>query len=36
MVRAGHGFGLARAIVNLAPGAEVDADELAEFASAHR
>lgn len=36
MVRAGHGFGLARAILNLAPGAEVDADELAEFASAHR
>lgn len=36
MVRAGHGFGLARAIVNLAAGAGVDADELAEFASAHR
>ena len=35
MVRAGHGFGLARAIINLAPGAEVDADELAEFANAH-
>ena len=36
MVRAGHGFGLARAILNLAPGAEADADELAEFTSAHR
>jgi regulatory protein len=36
MVRAGHSFGLARAILNLAPGAEVDADELAEFASVHR
>jgi regulatory protein len=36
MVRAGHGFGLARAILNLAAGTEVDADELAEFTSAHR
>ena len=36
MVRAGHGFGLARAILNLAPGGEVDADDLAEYASAHR
>jgi regulatory protein len=36
MVRAGHGFGLARAILNLTPGTEVNADDLAEFASAHR
>jgi regulatory protein len=36
IVRAGHGFGLARAIVNLAAGAEVDEDQLAELASAHR
>lgn len=28
MVRAGHGFGLARAIVALSPGAEVDLEEL--------
>jgi len=35
MVRAGHGFGLARAIVSLAAGAEVDADALAELAGAH-
>ena len=32
MVRAGHGFGLARAIVDLAPGAEVDREGLAEGA----
>ena len=31
MVRAGHGFGLSRAIVGLAPGAAIDADELAEL-----
>ena len=30
MIRAGHGFGLARAIIDLAPGAEVDPAELAE------
>jgi len=30
MVRAGHGFGLARAIIALAPGAQIDVDELAE------
>jgi len=36
MVRAGHGFGLARAIVNLAAGTDVAADELAELASAYR
>jgi regulatory protein len=30
MVRAGHGFGLARAILALAPGAEVDIEELSE------
>lgn len=33
MVRAGHAFSLARAIVHLAPGAPVDMDELAERAS---
>jgi regulatory protein len=32
MVRAGHGFALARAIVGLAPGTEFDLDELAERA----
>jgi len=32
MVRAGHGFPLARAILDLAPGADVDQDELAERA----
>lgn len=32
MVRAGHPFGLARAIVGMEPGAPVDADELAERA----
>jgi regulatory protein len=32
MVRAGHGFALSRAIVELAPGAEVDADVLADKA----
>jgi len=36
MVRAGHGFGLARAIVNLGAGAEVDADALAEVAGSNR
>jgi regulatory protein len=30
MVRAGHSFALARAIVELAPGAEIDSDDLAE------
>jgi regulatory protein len=30
MVRAGHGFDLARAIVNLAPGSEINLDQLAE------
>jgi regulatory protein len=30
MVRAGHEFGLSRAIVDLAPGVEIDPDELAE------
>lgn len=30
MIRAGHGFGLARAIVDLPPGAEVDVAELSE------
>src|SRR4051794_3645625 len=30
MVRAGHGFRLARAIIALAPGAEIDLDELSE------
>jgi regulatory protein len=30
MVRAGHGFNLARAILALAPGADVDLDELSE------
>ena len=34
MVRAGHSFGLARTIVNLAVGAEIDTDDLAELASA--
>lgn len=29
MIRAGHGFGLARAIVDLAPGAAIDPEELA-------
>ena len=33
MIRAGHGFALARAIVELAPGAEVDLDGLAEQGS---
>lgn len=32
MVRAGHGFGLSRAIVDLPPGEEVDADALAASA----
>ena len=32
MVRAGHSFGLARAIVALAPGADVDIEELSESA----
>jgi hypothetical protein len=30
MLRAGHGFGLARAIIELPPGAEIDADQLRE------
>jgi regulatory protein len=33
MVRAGHGFGLAKAIVGLAPGEAVDPDELAQRAA---
>lgn len=32
MVRAGHGFNLARAILRLAPGADVDMEELSESA----
>ena len=32
MVRAGHGFGLARAIIALAPGADIDFDQLTESA----
>jgi regulatory protein len=32
MVRAGHSFGLARALVDLPPGAPIDPDELAEHA----
>jgi len=32
MVRAGHGFAIARAITDLAPGAPIDPDELAEKA----
>ena len=32
MVRAGHGFGLARAIVSLPPGALIDLDDLADRA----
>jgi regulatory protein len=32
MVRAGHGFGLARALASLTPGAEVDHDQLRESA----
>jgi regulatory protein len=35
MVRAGHGFSLARAILNLAAGAGVDVEELAEYADGH-
>jgi regulatory protein len=30
MIRAGHGFGLARAILDLSPGAEIDVAELSE------
>ena len=30
MIRAGHGFGLARAIVDLSPGKEIDREDLAE------
>jgi regulatory protein len=33
MVRAGHGFDLARAIIALAPGSEIDLDQLAELTS---
>ncbi|HUP67012.1 MAG TPA: RecX family transcriptional regulator [Sphingomicrobium sp.] len=33
MVRAGHGFALARAIIALPPGAEIDRDELGEHAT---
>ena len=32
MVRAGHGFGLARAILALAPGADIDSEQLSESA----
>jgi hypothetical protein len=32
MVRAGHSFSLARAIIALAPGADVDAEQLSESA----
>jgi len=32
MVRAGHGFGIAKAIVTLAPGTEIDRDALADRA----
>lgn len=32
MLRAGHGFGLSRAIIALPPGAEVDADQLRDCA----
>jgi regulatory protein len=32
MIRAGHGFGLARAILALSPGAEIDAEQLSESA----
>ena len=35
MVRAGHGFGLSRAIVNLTAGAGVDVDELGDYAAGH-
>lgn len=35
MVRAGHSFGLARAILDLPPGSEIDLEDLAGF-SAHR
>lgn len=31
MIRGGHGFGLARAISSMPPGAEVDEDQLREF-----
>lgn len=31
MIRAGHGFGLAKAVVDAAPGAELDPEQLAEF-----
>jgi regulatory protein len=30
MIRAGHGFGLARAILDLPPGADIDIEELSE------
>jgi regulatory protein len=30
MIRAGHGFGLSRAIIDLPPGAEIDREELAD------
>lgn len=33
MIRAGHGFALARAIVNAAPGEEPDAEQLSELRS---
>jgi regulatory protein len=33
MIRAGHGFALARAIVGLAPGAEIEVEDLAEGTS---
>ena len=31
MIRAGHGFGLARAIAAMPPGADIDEDQLREF-----
>jgi regulatory protein len=32
MIRAGHSFGLARSILALAPGADIDAEQLSESA----
>jgi hypothetical protein len=31
MIRGGHGFGLARVIASMPPGADVDEDQLREF-----
>ena len=36
MVRAGHGFALARAILELAPGAEIDPDAASRTCAADR